>query len=102
MMKHSLNITASGGSPLEELRSDRGAQLINMARMQIIPGASGDDLGVRSKSERSWLRHLRRVRSSPMSPDAPLFVPDVSVAPGDPIRSNGGGFYEVVVAAVDD
>jgi hypothetical protein len=30
------------------------------------------------------------------------FVPDVSVAPGDPIRSNGGGFYEVVVAAVDD
>jgi hypothetical protein len=27
MMKHSLNITASGGSPLEELRSDRGTQL---------------------------------------------------------------------------
>jgi len=27
---------------------------------------------------------------------------DVSVAPGEPIRSTGGGFYEVVVAAVDD
>lgn len=67
------------------------------------PAASGDDLGVRSESGRSWLRRLRRVRSSPMSPDAPLFCrTDLSVAPGDPIRSTGGGLSEAVVAAVDD
>ena len=51
MMKHSLNITASGGSPFEELRSDRGTQLIKMARMQIIPGR---------ERRRSWSEKRKR------------------------------------------